>query len=187
MDGFERSAAIELLDAIGRLKRDMIPPDAALAKPVKGQSFTIADVTRCRISFVAALRRRLRWSDRQSLRNYRIPQPDVCQQYRLAYRYILIDEAQDTSAAQYALLRALCGSEHRNVFVVADPAQSIYSFAGASSNTSRDFSRTSGLSVLSSRSPFVAQRRSLGTPGPCSRDTVPMVHGDLCNVPVQKD
>ncbi len=133
VDGFERSAAIELLDAIGRLKRDMIPPDAAPAKPVKGQSFTIADAYKA-YELALSLHSAVDF-DGVIVKACELlnSQPDVCQQYRLAYRYILIDEAQDTSAAQYALLRALCGSEHRNVFVVADPAQSIYSFAGASS------------------------------------------------------
>ena len=59
--------------------------------------------------------------------------PKVARHYRLIYRHILIDEAQDTSLAQYEILKAMCGSDHGNVFMVADPAQSIYGFSGASS------------------------------------------------------
>lgn len=58
--------------------------------------------------------------------------PKVAKHYRRLYRFIMIDEAQDTSRAQYEILRALCGDEHRNVMMVADSDQFIYRFAGAS-------------------------------------------------------
>ncbi|UOF91464.1 UvrD-helicase domain-containing protein [Fodinisporobacter ferrooxydans] len=45
--------------------------------------------------------------------------PFIGKQYRNVYRYLLIDEAQDTNKAQFELIQALCGREHRNVFVVA--------------------------------------------------------------------
>lgn len=57
--------------------------------------------------------------------------PQVARHYRRMYRYILVDEAQDTSTIQFELLRALCGSEHRNVFMVADPDQLINRWLGA--------------------------------------------------------
>lgn len=46
--------------------------------------------------------------------------------YQRLYKYILIDEAQDLSYAQYHLLKALCGEDHKNVFMVGDPNQAIY-------------------------------------------------------------
>ena len=62
------------------------------------------------------------------------PQAHRAMFHLIAARHILIDEAQaDTSLAQYEILRALCGQDRSNVFMVADPAQSIYTFAGASS------------------------------------------------------
>lgn len=53
--------------------------------------------------------------------------PDVRDRYRRKFRYILVDEFQDTRFAQYELLRRLAG-EH--VCVAGDPDQSIYGFAG---------------------------------------------------------
>jgi DNA helicase-2/ATP-dependent DNA helicase PcrA len=56
--------------------------------------------------------------------------PDVLDRYRNRYRYILVDEFQDTNMAQYVLVQLLAG-ERRNLFAVGDPDQSIYAFRGA--------------------------------------------------------
>ncbi len=58
--------------------------------------------------------------------------PAVAARIRQSYPYWLIDEFQDTSPAQYRLIRFLAGDEFRNVFVVADDDQIIYQWAGAS-------------------------------------------------------
>ena len=55
---------------------------------------------------------------------------DVQQQYHDRYQYLHIDEFQDTNLVQYRLARLLTGS-HRNLCVVGDPDQSIYSWRGA--------------------------------------------------------
>jgi DNA helicase-2/ATP-dependent DNA helicase PcrA len=55
---------------------------------------------------------------------------EVRDRYTKAFRYILVDEYQDTNAAQYRWLQLL-SSEHRNLAVVGDDAQSIYGFRGA--------------------------------------------------------
>ena len=56
--------------------------------------------------------------------------PEIREAYSNQYRYLLIDEYQDTNASQYALVRHLT-STHRNVTAVGDEDQSIYAFRGA--------------------------------------------------------
>lgn len=56
--------------------------------------------------------------------------PDVLAKYQHRFKYILIDEYQDTNIAQYQIIKML-GAVHENICVVGDDAQSIYSFRGA--------------------------------------------------------
>jgi DNA helicase-2/ATP-dependent DNA helicase PcrA len=56
--------------------------------------------------------------------------PDVLEKYRHYFRYILVDEYQDTNYAQYLIVKRLA-EPGRNISVVGDDAQSIYSFRGA--------------------------------------------------------
>src|SRR4029453_18634923 len=65
---------------------------------------------------------------------------DVAERYRRTFRWILVDEYQDTNHAQYRLLQLLAGEE-RNVCVVGDDDQSIYGFRGADINNILDFER----------------------------------------------
>ena len=58
--------------------------------------------------------------------------PAVATRIRNSYPYWLIDEFQDTSPAQYRLVRFLAGDAFRNIFAVADDDQIIYQWAGAS-------------------------------------------------------
>ena len=57
--------------------------------------------------------------------------PALAAQLRARYRYVLVDEFQDTNIAQLELLWRLAG-EHRNIFAVGDDDQAIYRFRGAS-------------------------------------------------------
>jgi DNA helicase-2/ATP-dependent DNA helicase PcrA len=56
--------------------------------------------------------------------------PESLSKYQRKFKYILIDEYQDTNPAQYEIIKLL-GAMHENVCVVGDDAQSIYSFRGA--------------------------------------------------------
>ncbi len=56
--------------------------------------------------------------------------PEALHKYQHKFKYILIDEYQDTNPAQYEIIKLL-GAVHENVCVVGDDAQSIYSFRGA--------------------------------------------------------
>jgi DNA helicase-2/ATP-dependent DNA helicase PcrA len=56
--------------------------------------------------------------------------PEALSKYQRRFRFILIDEYQDTNPAQYEIIKLL-GAQYENVCVVGDDAQSIYSFRGA--------------------------------------------------------
>jgi DNA helicase II / ATP-dependent DNA helicase PcrA len=69
--------------------------------------------------------------------------PEARKRWQKAFRYVLVDEYQDTNHAQYRLLQLLAG-EHRNVFAVGDPDQSIYAFRGADIRNIMEFERDFG-------------------------------------------
>ena len=56
--------------------------------------------------------------------------PEICRKYAEQFRYVLVDEYQDTNFAQHSIVLQLT-REHQRVCVVGDDAQSIYSFRGA--------------------------------------------------------
>ena len=66
--------------------------------------------------------------------------PDARKKWQDAFRYILVDEYQDTNHAQYRLLQLLA-EKHTNLFAVGDPDQSIYAFRGADIRNVLEFER----------------------------------------------
>src|SRR6266446_520907 len=66
--------------------------------------------------------------------------PEARERWRKAFRYVLVDEYQDTNHAQYRLLQLLA-EKHQNLMAVGDPDQSIYSFRSADINNILHFER----------------------------------------------
>ncbi len=66
--------------------------------------------------------------------------PEVLHNYQQRFRYILVDEYQDTNRAQYELVNGLAAA-HRNVCVVGDADQGVYSWRGATIRNILDFER----------------------------------------------
>src|SRR5882724_8991451 len=66
--------------------------------------------------------------------------PEAQEKWQKAFRYVLVDEYQDTNHAQYKFLQVLA-AKHGNVFAVGDPDQSIYAFRGADIRNVLEFER----------------------------------------------
>lgn len=65
----------------------------------------------------------------------------ICEKYAQTFQYILVDEYQDTNRLQFEILKPLATC-HKNILVVGDDAQSIYSFRAADINNILDFPKT---------------------------------------------
>lgn len=65
---------------------------------------------------------------------------DILERYQEHFKYILIDEYQDTNEVQYKMSK-LIGDKYKNIFVVGDPSQSIYGFRGANFRNILDFEK----------------------------------------------
>ena len=66
--------------------------------------------------------------------------PEILDKYRERFKYILIDEFQDTNKVQYQIFKML-GEKYRNLFVVGDDDQSIYSWRGADAYNLKKFQK----------------------------------------------
>ena len=106
------------------------PDDAALAE-VAGQQ---AELARCYAAYEDLMRRtdRIDFGDQVGLALRLLREhPAILAAERERYRYILVDEFQDTNHAQFELVKLLAGSPTANLTVVGDDDQSIYRFRGA--------------------------------------------------------
>lgn len=74
--------------------------------------------------------------------------PVFAKRYQTVYPYICIDEFQDTNHAQYNLIRALTGNQHKNLFIVADDDQIIYQWNGASHKRIEEFTKDYSPNVI---------------------------------------
>ena len=124
--------------AIGRLKDAMLSPSEAAARAGNWYEKQVAEV-------YAAYQRRLQQAgaldfDDLILRTVRLfrDHPEVLAHYQERFRYILVDEYQDTNRPQYHLVNMLA-SRYGNVCVVGDADQGIYSWRGATIQNLLDF------------------------------------------------
>ena len=120
-----------ILEMISRQKRELVPPESARGT-IEAIGAPLGEVY---AAYETALKDNAA-SDYDGLlvmaHALLAQHPGVAKYYSRLYRWILIDEAQDTCLAEYETLKALCGTAQRNVFMVADPDQAVFGFRGAS-------------------------------------------------------
>jgi DNA helicase-2/ATP-dependent DNA helicase PcrA len=143
-----------LANAISNLKNELIDPDQAVAN----LSDESDDLARTVASVYSEYQRRLRTANALDFddligETVAVLQtfPAIAQYYRRRFRYVLVDEYQDTNHAQYVLVRELVGRggaqdspddvPPAELCVVGDADQSIYAFRGATIRNIEDFER----------------------------------------------
>ena len=132
-----------VISAISRAKDKMLSPDAFLMEA--GQDYRQKQIARVYETYQQLLRESnaLDFDDliMQTvllLKNH----PDVCRAYRERFRYVCVDEFQDTNIAQLQLTVLLTNDIHKNLMVVGDDDQSIYRFRGATIENILTFDKT---------------------------------------------
>lgn len=107
--------------------KDNYDADRRAKRPMTGEIYSIY-AERCRVANAMDFDDILVYMN-ILLRDY----PDICRHYQEFFKYILVDEYQDTNFAQHLVISQLAG-ETMHICVVGDDAQSIYSFRGADIN-----------------------------------------------------
>lgn len=122
-----------ILGEISRAKDSLVSPEDYAKQPNVTADVRLKDVARC----YALYQQRLREADAMDFDDLLFKTvelfaafPDVLEKYQKRYRYIMVDEYQDTNHAQYRLIRLLAMGSG-NLCVVGDDDQSIYKFRGA--------------------------------------------------------
>ncbi|HVU76556.1 MAG TPA: 3'-5' exonuclease, partial [Gaiellaceae bacterium] len=125
---------------ISNAKNQLIGPDEYASRVASFYDQTVADT-------YALYQRRLFGSNAVDFDDLLMLTVDVLQRFREArerwaksFRYVMVDEYQDTNHAQYVLLKLLAGV-HQNLMAVGDPDQSIYAFRGADIRNILEFER----------------------------------------------
>jgi DNA helicase II / ATP-dependent DNA helicase PcrA len=125
---------------ISNAKNQLIGPDEYRSRVASFYDQTVADV-------YALYQRRLHDSNAMDFDDLLMLTVDVLERFpeslerwQKAFRYVLVDEYQDTNHAQYRLLQLLA-TRHRNVCAVGDPDQSIFAFRGADIRNILEFER----------------------------------------------
>ncbi len=122
--------------AISRAKNEMIPPDLYTTGTYRGE--VIKRIYE-RYQALLAANSGLDFDDLLLVTVQTFQKnPDVLSKYQERYRYVLVDEFQDTNQVQYTLLQQLA-ARRRNLFCVADEDQAIYGWRGADYRNIRRF------------------------------------------------
>jgi len=122
-----------VLGAISRAKDRMLTPEDMMAEASSQADFRMEQIARIYEEYQSQLLKSNAVDfDDIILLTVRLLEenPDIREYYQNKFRYVLIDEYQDTNSLQYRLASLLTG-EHRNICVVGDDDQSIYKFRGA--------------------------------------------------------
>ncbi len=77
-----------------------------------------------------------------------VSKPAIARIYAKTYRYINVDEFQDTNYGQYKVLTSMCGEINKNIFIVADDDQVIYGWNGADHLRITQFKDTYGAELI---------------------------------------
>jgi len=137
---FEENNLRRIKGIISYAKINMIDPDAVVPGP--GERFDDASATVYRYYQAELKKQRSLDYDDMLAYAHRLFKEDgaALKRYQQIYRYILVDEFQDTSSLQYQIIRML-GARYRNVCVVGDPDQTIYSWRQAEMRNTDNFRR----------------------------------------------
>lgn len=131
-----------ILSAISSAKNELIDP-ATFRRENEGVSFQLKQIADAYDEYQRMLRKNnaLDFDDLLMMTVILFHSHDeVLANYRRRFRYIMVDEYQDTNNAQFELVRLLAG-EHGNLCVVGDDDQSIYKFRGANIQNILDFEK----------------------------------------------
>lgn len=130
-----------VLSTIGRAKDELLTPDE-YAK-IQASDFRLAQIAKIYALYQKKLKTygALDFDDiiMQTVKLFE-KETDVLAYYQNKFKYVLVDEYQDTNHAQYRLVSLLAG-KHRNLCVVGDDDQSIYKFRGANIENILGFER----------------------------------------------
>ena len=131
----------QMLAQIGRAKDELIDPDSYTE--MVGSDFRLRKVAK----IYALYQKKLKTNnalDFDDIIMYTVrifsQFPEVVDYYQGKFKYILVDEYQDTNTAQYTLVSMLA-QQHRNICVVGDDDQSIYGWRGANIRNILDFEK----------------------------------------------
>ena len=132
-----------VINAISRAKDKMLSPDAFMMEA--GQDYRQKQIARIYEVYQQLLRESnaLDFDDLIMQTVLLLEKhPEVCQSYRDRFRYVCVDEFQDTNIAQLRLTVLLTNPIHKNLMVVGDDDQSIYRFRGATIENILTFDKT---------------------------------------------